>query len=483
MLLRWARTHGPFVAVEPASRFGLPVERVGDTLARLADEGRLLRGEFRPTGRTREWCHPEVLKTLRRRSLAALRREVEAVEPAALARFLPAWHGVGSNGPGLDRLHEVVAQLQGVPIPASVLERDVLPARVRDYSPRLLDELCAAGDVMWVGAGPLGRDDGRVVLLLRDRAPLVLPDLQPAGERPDGAEHERLREVLATRGACFFRELGGADDGASLDALWDLVWAGEVTNDSFAPLRYAGPSSSRPRRASRPRPGSLTVLGPPRAQGRWSLVAGSQRGEVLPTERAHARAGMLLDRHGVLTREAVRGEGAPGGFAGVYPVLRAMEERGRVRRGYFVAGLGGAQFALPGAVDRLRACRDTGTGTGTLVLAATDPANPYGVALPWPGSPARLARAAGAYVVLVDGVASLFVERGGRGLVALRPLDGEWERDAIAGLVSLVDDGRLRRLAVERVDPALAAHLADAGFVPSPKGLVRYAERGRVSAG
>ena len=223
------------------------------------------------------------------------------------------------------------------------------------------------------------------------------------------------------------------------------------------------------------------MLGPPRAQGRWSLVAGAQRGEVLPTERAHARAAMLLDRHGVLTREAVRGEGAPGGFAGVYPVLRAMEERGRVRRGYFVAGLGGAQFALPGAVDRLRACRDS--ETGTLVLAATDPANPYGVALPWPDSPARLARAAGAYVVLVDGMASLFVERGGRGLVALRPLDGAWEPDAVAALVALVRDGRLRRLAVERVDPALAVHLVDAGFVPSPKGLVRYAERGRISAG
>ena len=259
------------------------------------------------------------------------------------------------------------------------------------------------------------------------------------------------------------------------------MWAGEVTNDSFAPLRaFVGSAPTRAARSSRkPRLGSLTVLGPPKAQGRWSLVeADLPAAEVTTTDRARALAGALLERHGVLTREAVRGEGHPGGFAAVYPVLRALEEAGRVRRGYFVSGLGGAQFALPGAVDRLRARpADEGRGPGRLVLAATDPANPYGVALPWPAADgdARPRRVAGAYVVLLDGLASLYLERGGRGLVALRPFDGRWEEDAVTALATLVEGGRPRRLSLERYPPELQPALRQAGFVPSPKGLVRYA--------
>ena len=473
LVRRWARTHGPFRTAEPALRFGLPTEAVRAELAALARAGAVLRGEFRPDGTEREWCDAEVLRVLRQRSLAALRREVEPTPPDALARFLPAWQGIGADAGGPDRTFEVVAQLQGVAVPVSVLERDVLPARVRGYSPRLLDELLAAGDVMWVGAGSLGRDDGKVVLLLRGTP---LARTAPLGDRPEGPEHGRIREVLASRGACFFRELGGADDGATLDALWDLVWAGEVTNDSFAAvraLRSGRRSGSRTTRSGRPRVGSLSALGPPRGQGRWSLV---ERGGVNATEAAAARAAALLERHGVLTREAARGEGVPGGFAGVYPVLRAMEESGRVRRGYFVTGLGGAQFALPGAVDRLRSVRDAG-GSGrapaAAVLAATDPANAYGVALPWPVPGPR--RVAGAYVVLLDGLASLYVEKGGRALVALRPYDGEWESFAVAALTTLLADGRLARLGVERYDAELAPALAAAGFVPTPKGLVRYA--------
>ncbi|MEA2685678.1 MAG: ATP-dependent helicase Lhr and Lhr-like helicase, partial [Actinomycetota bacterium] len=479
LLGRWARTHGPFLTAEPAARFALPVGVVEALLAGRADRGLLLRGEFRPEGRAREWCDPEVLRSLRQRSLAALRREVEPVEAPVLARFLPEWQGVGSDARGLDRLVEVVRQLQGVPIPASVLERDVLSSRVSDWSPRLLDELAAAGEVAWVGAGPLGRDDGKVLLFLRGHAAALRPVTVGAGERPSEPEHDRLREVLARRGACFFRELGGADDKASLDALWDLVWAGEVTNDSFAALRAFGAGGSgsgrRPGRGSanrRPRPGSLTVLGPPKAQGRWSLVdAELPLGDVTPTERSYALAAALLDRHGVLTRAAVRGESHGGGFAAVYPVLRTMEESGRARRGYFVAGLGGAQFALPGAVDRLRARREA-TGD-VLVLAATDPANAYGVSLPWPVPGPR--RVAGAYVVLVDGHASLYVEKGAKSLVALRPFDGEWEDAAVGALDGLVASGRVRRLAVERYDDALDPVLRAAGFVPSPRGLVRYA--------
>jgi len=324
-----------------------------------------------------------------------------------------------------------------VAIPASVVERDVLAARVADYAPRLLDELTAAGEVVWVGAGPLGPDDGKIMVFLRDRAPLLRPLAGSSASPPASAEHERLRQILDRRGACFFRELSGAatplkgplgpSDKASLDALWDLVWAGEVTNDSFAPVRALAGASGRSRRGShrrvgRPHMGSLSVLGPPRAQGRWSLVeADLPTAGVSPTQRAHALASVLLDRHGVLMREAVRGEGHPGGFAAVYSVLRAMEDAGRVRRGYFVAGLGGAQFALAGAVDRLRSTR-SGSDGEILILAATDPANPFGVSLPWPREGLR--RVAGAYVVFVDGLASLYVERAAKGLVALRDLDG-----------------------------------------------------------
>jgi ATP-dependent Lhr-like helicase len=296
--------------------------------------------------------------------------------------------------------------------------------------------------------------------------------------------------VLARRGACFFRELAGAsdafgpapDDKASLDALWDLVWAGEVTNDSFAALRAfagGGTRTKAAKRAGRPRLGSLTVLGPPKAQGRWSLVdADLPVADVSATLRGHALASALLDRHGVLTREAVRGEGHPGGFAGVYPVLRAMEESGRCRRGYFVAGLGGAQFALPGAVDRLRADRRDSPGA-TLVLAATDPANAYGLSLPWPQRPEAKPRAgprrvAGAYVVLLDGQPCLYVEKGAKGLVALRPYDGTWEEQAVEALGGLVTSGRVRRLSVERSDDELEPVLRAAGFVPTPRGLVRY---------
>jgi ATP-dependent helicase Lhr and Lhr-like helicase len=255
------------------------------------------------------------------------------------------------------------------------------------------------------------------------------------------------------------------------------VWAGEITNDSFAPVRALTArkrrSSSSSGRRGKPNLGSLTVLGPPRAQGRWSLVeADLPRDDSVPTERSMRLASVLLDRHGVLTRESVRGEGHAGGFAGVYPVLRAMEEAGRVRRGYFVAGLGGAQFALAGAVDRLRARPDQDAEAVALVLAATDPANPYGVALPWPVKGPQ--RAAGAYVCLLDGVPSLYLERGGRAVVTLRDYDGSWEAAAVDALGGLVVDGRLRRLALERFDEELTPVLRAAGFVPSPRGLVRY---------
>jgi len=496
LLARWARSHGPFLAAEPAARWALPMGVVDDALGRLLANGSLVRGEFRPGGSEREWCDPEVLRLLRRRSLAKLRQEVEPVPAETLGRFLPAWHGVAEvdadlpplrGTAALERLAEVVDQLAGVPIPASVLERDVLPARIPGYQPRLLDELGALGEVAWVGRGSLGRDDGRIVLYRPGREALR-PAGRPDGvERPSGERHEAIREHLRTRGASFYRAIhaaaGGGTERDVLDALWDLVWAGEVTNDTFAPIRAL--RWKRPSRPSgRPRVGRLTSLGPPEAAGRWSLVDAD---EPSSTERLHAEALALLDRHGVLVREAVMAEAHDGGFAGVYPVLRALEESGRIRRGYFVEGLGAAQFALSGAIERLRAMREPASAEGdpavVHLLAAADPANPYGAALPWPrrgeSDKRPLQRAAGAAVVLVDGVAALYVERGGRSLQTLPAFDDP----AIAAVATpalrgLLGDGRDRELVITKVDgeptttsPHRAA-LVDAGFIDGYRGLV-----------
>jgi ATP-dependent Lhr-like helicase len=511
LLARYARTHGPFLTPEPAARWGLPPGIVEDALERLLAAGTILRGEFRPGGAEREWCDPDVLRLLRRRSLARLRREVEPVDPAALGRFLPAWHGIApATGPGadpppfrgsaaLERLAEVVDQLAGVPIPASVLERDVLPARVPGYAPRLLDELGAMGEVAWVGRGSLGRDDGRIALyrpgreILRPAAPVDAND--DAATRPTEKRHDRIRDHLATKGASFYRAIhaaaGGGSDRDMLDALWDLVWAGEITNDTFAPLRalrWKRPSGSGAG-ARRGRPGRLTALGPPEAAGRWSLVEPVEG--VAPTERIHAQALALLERHGVLTREAVASEGVEGGFSGVYPVLRALEDAGRIRRGYFVDGLGAAQFALAGALDRLRAVRDGEEGSAApavQVLAAADPANPYGAALAWPrrGEDDRrpLQRAAGAYVVIVDGIAALYLERGGSTLQTLPAADeAEVASAALGGLMWLVRSGRVRELVIRKIDGLAVADspwrepMLAAGFTAGYRGLTARAPR------
>jgi ATP-dependent Lhr-like helicase len=490
---RYARTHGPFPAATCAARFGLGVAVVEQALRRLAATGRVSTGEFTPAGAGAEWCDTEVLRLLRRRSLAALRKEIEPVPPAALARFLPAWHHVGSSARGVEAVAAAIEQLQGLAVPASALERLILPARVADYAPAMLDELCAAGEVVWAGSGTISGGDGWVTLAFADTAPLLLP--APADTLTLAPVHEAILGALDGGHALFLRalvEAVAAPETEVLAALWDLVWAGHVAGDTLAPLRAqlagAGAHRSRPapartryRRPGRPGATLATRTGPPTGVGRWARLPAR---DLDPTRRAAALTDALLDRYGVVTRGAVLAESVPGGFAGVYPVLSALEERGGVRRGYFVDGLGAAQFAVPGAVDRLRAPAER---SGAVVLAATDPANPYGGALPWPErvldtadgeqTPGhRAGRKAGALVILVDGELVLYVERGGR--TVLSYVDGQEPLSLAAkALAGAVHAGALGALSVERADGApvhlspLRDALAAAGFRATPRGL------------
>ncbi len=512
VVARYARTRGPFTTAELRSRYG---SDPGAVLRELESAGRIARGEILPEGNGPEWCDVEVLRRLRRASLAALRKEIEPAAKAALVSFMPAWQGIDrhtSRGAGIERLREVLVPLQGLPLPVEIWERDVLPRRLGAYSPAWLDSLCAAGEIVWIGAGPLGRS-GRVALYFREDAPAIGPpprDQRPVEhfERPD---HEALRARLRA-GPSFFADLladVSLPAEALREALFDLVWAGEVTNDAWAPLRElehgrggsgarlrltAGgpgrPPPGRSRFASR-RAGARAGANPP---GRWSLSAslfyplgeGSPEGEG---ERRRAVAELLLERHGVVTREHVLAEGFPGGFAALYRAFCDLETLGVCRRGYFVEGLGGAQFALPGAVERLRA-QPAGVAAedrSMLVLAACDPAQPFGAALPWPRSERherRPARVPGAHVVLVAGAPVLYVERGGRGLLTLVPLAGaagedehELLRTALSALAEAVRLGRVGRLALERIDgvPAIGSEwetlLAELGFRSGPRRL------------
>jgi ATP-dependent helicase Lhr and Lhr-like helicase len=492
LVARFARSHGPFYAADAAGRFGLGIAVVADALRRLGAAGRVVDGEFTPGVSGTEWCDVHVLRLLRRRSLAALRKEAEPVDPVTLGRFLPAWQHVGGSVRGADGVLRVVEQLGGCAVPASALERLVLPARIAGYTPAWLDELTTSGEVLWAGQGALPGTDGWVSLHLADAASLTLPE--PAALTNASPLHDALLDVLSSGGAFFFRQLadavGSADDQAVVAALWDLAWACRITNDTAAPLRAlvgGGHSAHRARptrpprsRYARMRPAMPARGGPPIAAGRWSILPDR---EPDATRRAYAAAESLLDRHGVVTRGAVVAERLVGGFASAYRVLSAFEDSGRVRRGYFVAGLGAAQFATVGAVDRLRGHADTAPRrepVPALVLAATDPANPYGAALPWPdrehAGGHRPGRKAGALVVLVDGELVLYVERGGRTLLSWSE-DSDRLRAAADALALAVRDGALGSLRVERADgetvmaTALGDALAAAGFHVTPRGL------------
>jgi ATP-dependent Lhr-like helicase len=583
LVARYGRTHGPFTTEQVHARYRLDA---GAVLRELERAGEIVRGELRPGGSEREWCDVEVLRRLRRASLAALRKEIEPADKRALAAFLPSWQGVDRHsgaGAGVDRLREVLVPLQGLALPVEVWERDVLPRRIGSYSQAWMDGLCASGEVVWVGAGSIGRSSGRVALYFREDAPLIgapsAPRSGAAASSSSAPEHELLRERLA-RGPCFFTDLLVELDiaGETLrEALWDLVWAGEATNDAWAPLRAPHLTLARGGRAARggesplvvagrgesPRPAAgagsgaaagRSMIGRSRfgtrrrgaqaqVQGRWSLTAslfgepsppppppppaassrrssssaaaGSSSAPLPSPERRRALAELLLERYGIVTREQVLAEGIKGGFALLYDSFAKLETLGVCRRGYFIEGMGGAQFALPGAVERLRAGRSAsrsliggsaadapgraddrdGARARTLVLAAADPAQPYGAALPWPRREdqehgRRPARVAGAYVVMVEDEPVLYVERGGRGLVTLveSPADatgsstaagsgGESLLAALTALAEAVRAGRVGKLALERIDgePAIASALAqeliDLGFHSGPRKL------------
>ncbi len=538
---RYARTHGPFTTPEVSRRYGLPKESVEAVLQRLVGTGRVIEGAFLPGGENREWIDAEVLRTIRRKSLARLRKEVEPVAQATLARLFTRWQGVVSPRRGLDALLDVVENLQGAPLPASLLETEILPARIAGYRPADLDTLIAAGEVVWVGLEPLGERDGRVALYLAERMRLLWPpnriyrgETGGASGRtqiPFGNDNKKVateemseRELaivayLRRSGASFFQPLhdglGGGYPGETIEALWSVVWRGLVTNDALNCLRAytektgasAGRSNGKPvRRVHHQQQGFRSRrTTPPTAQGRWSLnevAFDAERGTpVRQTEWSHAIAQQLLTRYGVVFRETAHAEDLPGGFSAIYDVMKALEESGKVRRGYFAADLGATQFAQPAAVDLLRSLRpgehngSAEEGREAVLLAATDPANPYGALLRWPAAPeegSSLTRSVGARVVLVDGALTAYLRRGNPNVQVMLPEEEPARGNAMRALAEFLvqtvqraaseggadggDRGRGGMLITSINGVAVAEHpiarvLLDAGFQAAPMGF------------
>ena len=503
---RYARTHGPFTTMDVATRYALPKESVEATLQRLVGLGRVAEGGFRPGGVNREWIDAEALRSIRRRSLAKLRKEVEPVEQRTLARLFTRWQGVVQPSRGLDALLDVIENLQGAPLPASLLETEILPARITDYKPADLDTLVAAGEVVWAGFEPLGERDGRVRLYLAEKLPLLWPPKSTTTEEVLSEREKAIVEYLQRNGASFFQPLhdgtGGGYPGETLQALWSLVWRGLLTNDALHALRAycerpagSGRSAKPARRVHNQASFRSRRTTPPTAQGRWSLNEVSfdetHKTPARQTEWSHAIAQQLLTRYGVVFRETAHAENLPGGFSAVYDVLKALEETGRVRRGYFAADLGATQFAMPSAVDLLRSLRVNQQDQSEVVmLAATDPANPYGSLLRWPAAPeegSSLTRGVGARVVLVDGALTAYLRRGNPNVQVLLP-EEEPARSQVARALSefLVQyvqrdtnpEGRGRTSmlitqvnGVNVAEHPLARFLLDAGFQPAPLGF------------
>jgi ATP-dependent Lhr-like helicase len=493
---RYARTHGPFTTAEFAARYTLGRSTAEALLTTLAASGRLLEGEFRPGGSGREWCDAEVLQTIRRRSLARLRKEVEPVEPPVLARLVTTWQGLVRPRRGLDALLDTIENLQGAPLPASIFETEILSARIEGYSSNDLDALAAAGEVVWRGIEPVGERDGRIAIYLTDHLARLWRPAPPAELAP---REEAVLAHLGRQGASFFAAIhdaaGGGFPGESVEALWDLVWKGLITNDTFHALRaFTRAPSKRPRKQKH-RQGAFRSrrVAPPSAEGRWSLLG--ERIPVPPTDTqwSTAMAQQLLTRYGVVTREVAAAEGITGGFGAVYDVLKALEDAGRVRRGYFV-GVGATQFALPPALELLRTLRELPEEPETLVLAATDPANPYGTTLKWPGatrtpdaapdeaqSGRTPTRSVGALVVLVNGALAAYVARGARQLTVYLP-DDEPARSTTGRALGRALSARARDEHREPIliseingqppsEHPLAPYLIEAGFYPSAMGF------------
>jgi ATP-dependent helicase Lhr and Lhr-like helicase len=499
---RYARTHGPFTTTNVAARYHLQPSVIEAVLRSLNAQGKLLEGEFRPNGQHREWCDPEVLRQIRRKSLARLRREIEPVEQSTFVRFSTRWQGVTVPRRGLDALLDTIETMQGAAIPASELETEILPARIADYSPSNLDTLMAGGEVIWAGVEQIGDRNGRIALYLTESLPLLrLPEGPPAiGQTANSERAEKIAEFLARQGASFFSEIhtacGGGFPGDTVDTLWELVWSGRITNDTFYPLRKLQRPEDRKRKHEifeDERPGSPGYLRRLRsrtsagqAQGRWSLLRQRITVALTPTPWSANVAQQLLQRHGIVMRETAIAENIPGGYGTIYPALKTMEDSGWVRRGMFVAGLGAAQFAMPAAVDMLRSLRVDPSSPEVIHLAATDPANPYGTLIPWPrveGEPDEpathhsMARTSGAAVILINGQLAAFLRRHNPALRVFLP-ESEPERSQFARelakkLANLAIRRQSRRqgLLIGNINEAparehfLASYLEDAGFV------------------
>ncbi|HYR26837.1 MAG TPA: DEAD/DEAH box helicase, partial [Thermoanaerobaculia bacterium] len=482
LVLRFARTHGPFTPGDVAKRYGLGIAVITLSLERFVERGRFIEGEFRPGGTQREWIDNEVLRTVRRRSLAKLRKEAEPVDPPVLARLFTHWQSVTRKRRGLDALLEVIESLQGFPMAASIFESEILAARVDNYKPSDLDTLSAAGEIVWTGVEPLGERDGRIALYLTDHLPLL--------HQPQPVEDSQILDYLRSRGASFFStmqaDLGGFP-GELIDAVWDLVWKGALTNDTFHALRaYTRTSKGK----GQPRATGFRSrrVAPPSTQGRWSLIPTPATND---TKRANAIATQLLARYGVVTREAPALENIQGGFSAVYPILKAMEEAGRIRRGYFVAGLGATQFATGGAIDLMRSLRIEPDDVESVLLAATDPANPYGAIVKWPESKWTLSRSVGAQVILVNGLMACYITRGEKNLIVFLPEDEPLRSNvarAIAKiLASLVTEGGRRAMLLTEINDEpvarhfLASFLIEEGFSPSAMGFQMRSQSLRVA--
>jgi ATP-dependent Lhr-like helicase len=510
LIRRYARTHGPFTTEEATARFDLAPALVEATLNRLVGTGRIVEGGFRPGGIHREWCDNEVLRTIRRKSLARLRKEVEPVEQRTLARLITRWQGVIQPRRGLDALLDVIENLQGAPLPASILETEILPARILNYKPSDLDTLIAAGEVVWAGFDPIGERDGRIGLYLAEKLPQLWPIGQETGSREQGTESylgaaEKETSVvtyLQGHGASFFADihdaLGGGYPGETLDAIWNLVWRGQLRNDGLAALRaYCDrPSTSSARKPKRTHNQPLAGFRsrrttPPTAQGRWALQSVAFDLGRSATNWSHAIAHQLLTRYGVVLRETAHAENLPGGFSAIYDVMKALEESGKVRRGYFAADLGATQFAMPAAVDLLRSLRtEPDPNKPEIVqLAATDPANPYGSLLRWPAAPdasSSLTRSVGARVILLNGALIAYLRRGNPNLQVFLP-EEEPQRsqsaralaEFLVGHVQLDSTDRGERVGmliasingIPVAEHPMARILLDAGFQAAPMGF------------